>query len=193
MNFPFNILQAVTKPFVKPINTRVQAISHVALHTSTLLLLLNKSFLIIEDKNMRFLLVTMLVFSVSAISQEEPSREPAPGVTELTVIKVKANYMGNYMDGIEKTWVASTQIAKDMGKIVDYGVYVGNNNYVYLTVQHESYASMDPSYWSEEETDEFQEKFREIISQEDQTTTAQSYEDIREIVRVEMINQIIFK
>ena len=45
----------------------------------------------------------------------------------------------------------------------------------------------------EEETDEFQEKFREIISQEDQTTTAQSYEDIREIVRVEMINQIIFK
>ena len=37
---------------------------------------------------------------------------------ELTVIKVKANYMGNYMDGIEKTWVASNQIAKDMGKIV---------------------------------------------------------------------------
>ena len=41
--------------------------------------------------------------------------------------------------------------------------------------------------------DEFQEKFRKIISQDDQTTTAQSYEDIREIVRVEMINQIIFK
>ena len=68
---------------------------------------------------MRFLLVKMLVFSVSAITQEEPSREPAPGVTELTVIKVKANYMGNYMDGIEKTWVASNQIEKDMGKIVD--------------------------------------------------------------------------
>ena len=43
------------------------------------------------------------------------------------------------------------------------------------------------------EQEEFQKKFREIISQEDQTTTAQSYEDIREIVRVEMINQIIFK
>jgi hypothetical protein len=49
---------------------------------------------------MRFLLVSMLVFSVSAFTQEESSREPAPGVTELTVIKVKANYMGNYMDGI---------------------------------------------------------------------------------------------
>ena len=82
---------------------------------------------------MRFLLVTMLMVSMSAFTQEEQSREPAPGVTELTVIKVKANYLGNYMDGIEKTWVASNQIAKDMGKIVDYGVYVGNNNYVYLT------------------------------------------------------------
>ena len=52
---------------------------------------------------------------------------------------------------------------------------------------------MDPSYLSEEETKEFQTKFRKIISQDDQTSTAQSYEDIREIVRVEMINQIIFK
>ena len=46
---------------------------------------------------------------------------------------------------------------------------------------------------SEEETEEFQTKFRKIISQDDQTSTAQSYEDIREIVRVEMINEIIFK
>jgi hypothetical protein len=51
---------------------------------------------------------------------------------------------------------------------------------------------MDPSWWSEDETDEFQAKFREVISQDDQTSTAQSYEDIREIVRVEMINRILF-
>ena len=140
---------------------------------------------------MRLLLVTMLMFSVSAFTQEEQSREPAPGVTELTVIKVKANYIGDYMDGIEKTWVASNQIAKDMGLIVDYGVYIGNNNYVYLTVQHESYASMNP--WSEDVQKEFQEKYRKIISEDDGTSLSQSYEDIREIVRVEMINQIIFK
>ena len=43
---------------------------------------------------MRLLLISMLIFSVSAFTQEESSREPAPGVTELTVIKVKANYLG---------------------------------------------------------------------------------------------------
>ena len=51
---------------------------------------------------------------------------------------------------------------------------------------------MDPSYWSEDETEEFERRYREIISEDDQTTTAQSYEDIREIVRVEMVNQIVF-
>ena len=49
---------------------------------------------------MRLLLISVLIFSVSAFTQEESSREPAPGVTELTVIKVKANYLGDYMDGI---------------------------------------------------------------------------------------------
>ena len=53
---------------------------------------------------MRLLLISMLIFSVSAFTQEESSREPAPGVTELTVIKVKANYLGDYMDGIEPHW-----------------------------------------------------------------------------------------
>ena len=54
-----------------------------------------------------------------------------------------------------------------------------------------NYAAMDPA--SDEEQAEFLEKFRKIISEQDQTTRAQGYEDIREIVRVEMINRIVFK
>ena len=38
----------------------------------------------------------------------------------------------------------------------------------------------------------FEEKFRKIISEQDQTARAQGYEDIREIVSVEMINRINF-
>jgi hypothetical protein len=50
---------------------------------------------------------------------------------------------------------------------------------------------MDP--WSDEQQAEFQEKYRKIISEADQTSTAQGYEDIREIVRVEMLDRILFK
>jgi len=140
---------------------------------------------------MRFLLVSMLVFSVSAFTQEESSREPAPGVIELTVVKVKTNFIQDYLDGLELTWVAAHKIQQEMGIINNYNVYVGNNSYVYLTKTYPNYASMDP--WSEEQQAEFQEKYRKIISEADQTKTAQGYEDIREIVRVEMLDRILFK
>ena len=140
---------------------------------------------------MRFLLISMLVFSVSTFTQEESSREPAPGVIELTVVKVKTNFIQDYLDGLELTWVAAHKIQQEMGIINNYNVYVGNNSYVYLTKTYPNYASMDP--WSEEQQAEFQEKYRKIISEADQTTTAQGYEDIREIVRVEMLDRILFK
>ena len=140
---------------------------------------------------MRFLLISMLVFSVSAFTQDESSREPAPGVIELTVVKVKTNFIQDYLDGLELTWVAAHKIQQEMGIINNYNVYVGNNSYVYLTKTYPNYASMDP--WSDEQQAEFQEKYRKIISEADQTTTAQGYEDIREIVRVEMLDRILFK
>ena len=140
---------------------------------------------------MRFLLISMLVFSVSAFTQEESSREPAPGVIELTVVKVKTNFIQDYLDGLELTWVAAHKIQQEMGIINNYNVYVGNNSYVYLTKTYPNYASMDP--WSDEQQAEFQEKYRKIISEADQTKTAQGYEDIREIVRVEMLDRILFK
>ena len=140
---------------------------------------------------MRFLLLIIITFSFMSFSQEEETREPAPGVIELTVVKDKTNYLQDYLDGLELTWVASNKILKEMGRIDDYSVHVSNNSHVYLSVAYPNYAAMDPA--SDEEQAEFLEKFRKIISEQDQTTRAQGYEDIREIVRVEMINRIVFK
>tara|TARA_B100001057_G_C22745378_1_gene909542 strand:+ start:53 stop:478 length:426 start_codon:yes stop_codon:yes gene_type:complete len=141
---------------------------------------------------MRLLLVSMLVFSISAFTQEEDTREFADGVIELTTVKVKTNFLQQYLDGIEQTWVASSEIQKEMGIISNYNVYVGNDgSTVYLTVTYPSWANKAP--WSDEQTAEFEEKFRKIISQEDNVQLAQSYEDIREIVSVELIGQLVFK
>ena len=140
---------------------------------------------------MKYFLSLLLTFSIYAFSQEdESSREPAPGVTQLTVVKVKTNYIQDYLDGLEKTWVAANKIQQEMGLIDGYNVHVGNNSYVYLTINYPNYASLDP--WTDEQQAEFEEKFRQVISEDDQTARAQGYEDIREIVRVEMINRIIF-
>tara|TARA_Y100000741_G_scaffold262537_1_gene203111 strand:- start:705 stop:1130 length:426 start_codon:yes stop_codon:yes gene_type:complete len=141
---------------------------------------------------MRFLLVSMLVFSLSAFTQEEDTRELADGVIELTTIKVKTNFLQQYLDGIEQTWVAASKIQKEMGIISNYNVYVGNDgSTVYLTLTYPSWANKAP--WTDQQTAEFEEKFRETMSQEENQQLSQSYEDIREIVSVELIGQLIFK
>ena len=141
---------------------------------------------------MRLLLVSMLVFSISAFTQEEDTREFADGVIELTTVKVKTNFLQQYLDGIEQTWVAASKIQKEMGIISNYNVYVGNDgSTVYLTLTYPSWANKAP--WTDQQTAEFEEKFRKTISQEDNVQLSQSYEDIREIVSVELIGQLVFK
>ena len=141
---------------------------------------------------MKLLLVSMLIFSVSAFTQEEDSREFADGVIELTTVKVKTNFLQQYLDGIEQTWVAASKIQKEMGIISNYNVYVGNDgSTVYLTLTYPSWANKAP--WTDEQSAEFEEKFSEIMSQEENLQLSQGYEDIREIVSVELIGQLIFK
>ena len=140
---------------------------------------------------MRFLIISMLMFSMAGFAQEEDSREFADGVIELTTVKVKTNFLQQYLDGIEQTWVAAAKIQQDMGIISNYYVYVGNDgSTVYLTMTYPSWANKAP--WTDEQAAEFEEQFRETISQDENIQLSQSYEDIREIVSVELIGRLIF-
>ena len=140
---------------------------------------------------MRFLIISMLMFSMAGFAQEEDSREFADGVIELTTVKVKTNFLQQYLDGIEQTWVAAAKIQQDMGIISNYNVYVGNDgSTVYLTMTYPSWANKAP--WSDEQAAEFEEQFRETISQDENIQLSQSYEDIRKIVSVELIGRLVF-
>ena len=131
------------------------------------------------------------MFSMAGFAQEEDSREFADGVIELTTVKVKTNFLQQYLDGIEQTWVAAAKIQQDMGIISNYNVYVGNDgSTVYLTMTYPSWANKAP--WTDEQAAEFEEQFRETISQDENIQLSQSYEDIREIVSVELIGRLIF-
>lgn len=141
---------------------------------------------------MRFLLISALMLSITTFAQEENSREFADDVIELTTVKVKTNFLQDYLDGIEKTWVAAAKIQQEMGIISNYNVYVGNDgSTIYLSQTYPSWANKAP--WTDEQTAEFQKRFNaEVMSEDDNTALAQSYEDIREIVSVELIGRLIF-
>jgi L-rhamnose mutarotase len=140
---------------------------------------------------MRFLLISVLMLSITTFAQEENSREFADGVIELTTVKVKTNFLQDYLDGIEQTWVAAAKIQQEMGIISNYNVYIGNDgSTVYLSQTYPSWANKAP--WTDEQTAEFQKKFNEVMSDEDNTEMSKGYEDIREIVSVELIGRLIF-
>ena len=130
------------------------------------------------------------MLSITTFAQEENSREFADGVIELTTVKVKTNFLQDYLDGIEQTWVAAAKIQQEMGIISNYNVYIGNDgSTVYLTQTYPSWANKAP--WTDEQTAEFQKKFNEVMSDEDNTEMSKGYEDIREIVSVELILSLI--
>ena len=140
---------------------------------------------------MRFLLISALMLSITTFAQEENSREFADGVIELTTVKVKTNFLQDYLDGIEQTWVAAAKIQQEMGIISNYNVYIGNDgSTVYLSQTYPSWANKAP--WTDEQTAEFQKKFNEVMSDEDNTEMSKGYEDIREIVSVELIGRLVF-
>ena len=140
---------------------------------------------------MRFLLISVLMLSITTFAQEENSREFADGVIELTTVKVKTNFLQDYLDGIEQTWVAAAKIQQEMGIISNYNVYIGNDgSTVYLTQTYPSWANKAP--WTDEQTSEFQKKFNEVMSDEDNTEMSKGYEDIREIISVELIGRLVF-
>lgn len=131
------------------------------------------------------------MLSITTFAQEENSREFADGVIELTTVKVKTNFLQDYLDGIEQTWVAAAKIQQEMGIISNYNVYIGNDgSTVYLTQTYPSWANKAP--WTDEQTSEFQKKFNEVMSDEDNTEMSKGYEDIREIVSVELIGRLVF-
>ena len=44
----------------------------------------------------------------------------------VTTVKVKANMMEAYLEGLRKTWVPSSQVGKDLGQIEDYKIYISD-------------------------------------------------------------------
>ena len=145
---------------------------------------------------MKYFLLTLLTFSFISFSQEEPTREYATGVWELTTVDVNWGYMSDYMDGLEQTWIPAAEIQKEMGIISDYAVWTSNNSVAYLALYYPSHANMEP--WTDDQQAEFAEKlevYREKrgFDAENYEKVVSTYKDLRDIRSVELTYQLNFK
>jgi hypothetical protein len=113
-------------------------------------------------------------------------------VTELTVVKVKPNYVDAYLTRLKKTWVSSMEIQKDMGVVMDYNVWAANvaaQPNVFLTV---TYKNMGAMQGSKEGYEALMKAMTERFNadQDEQEELAQGYEDYREIVDYVILNRV---
>ena len=74
---------------------------------------------------MILLSMTMALGSTVAFADLEPWKDytVSDAVWAVTTIKVYSNMEDAYLEGLKKTWVASSEIAKKLGQIEDYHIY----------------------------------------------------------------------
>ena len=145
---------------------------------------------------MKNILLLVITFSISNVFAEIwKDYEPSERQIQLTVIDVQSNYLDNYLVNLKRTWVRSVEVQKELGHIVDYGVYVSegaNSPNVWLTIEYENMAAM-------EQTKEKYDAVNALLAErygddEDELDRiSKGYEEIRTMVDNQRINQVMFK
>ena len=145
---------------------------------------------------MKNILLLVITFSISNVFAEIwKDYEPSEKQIQLTVIDVQSNYLDNYLVNLKRTWVRSVEAQKELGHIVDYGVYVSegaNSPNVWLTIEYENMAAM-------EQTKEKYDAVNALLAErygddEDELDRiSKGYEEIRTMVDNQRINQVMFK
>ena len=145
---------------------------------------------------MKKILLLVITFSISNVYAEIwKDYEPSERQIQLTVIDVQANYLDNYLVNLKRTWVRSVEVQKELGHIVDYGVYVSdgaNSPNVWLTIEYENMAAM-------EQTKEKYDAVNAVLAErygddeEELDKISKGYEVIRRMVDNQRINQVNFK
>jgi len=69
-----------------------------------------------------------VALSTPAAAQLKPYQDytVSDSVSNVSTIKVKENMVEDYLQGIRGTWVASNAVAKQLGQMKDYHVYVSD-------------------------------------------------------------------
>ena len=145
---------------------------------------------------MKKILLLVITFSISNVFAEIwKDYEPSERQIQLTVIDVQANYLDNYLVNLKRTWVRSVEVQKELGQIVDYGVFVSdgaNSPNVWLTIEYENMAGM-------EQTKEKYDAGNAVLAErygddeEELDKISKGYEEIRRMVDNQRINQVNFK
>ena len=147
---------------------------------------------------LRQLLTGFILASVAsvALADLEPwtDYDISEGVTNVTTVKVDANMIDKYLEGLKQTWAPANEVAKELGQIEGYWIHVsqfpnsGDFNVV-LGVDFKNSASLQPD---QAKYESFMKKWGEE-NQKRSDEIVLTYPEIREITGEYMMRFITFK
>ncbi len=116
------------------------------------------------------------------------------GVTNVTTVKVDSNMIDKYLEGLRDTWAPANDVAKELGQIEDYAIYVselpnGGEFNVVLVVEFKDSAALQPN---KEDYDAFMNKWGDA-NREKTEKIVLTYPDIRVINGEYYMREITFK
>ena len=119
---------------------------------------------------------------------------PQETVVELTYVKVDEGQLDYYLEGLRSTWVKANEVAKAMGQITDYGIYVvpyGSNEVnLVLRINYPNMESLDPD---KAEYDKFMEAWGNSNMESSNQTVRELYNKIREIKGTYILRELKMK
>lgn len=135
-------------------------------------------------------------FSAPAAAQLKPYTDytVSDTVTMVTTVKVKENMIEDYLQGIRDTWAASNDVAKRLGQMQDYRVYVsdlpqsGDFNVVLVT----DFANTSDLAPNRARYDAFMKAWGTANEASTRATTTTVYPNIRTINGEYMLRRVTF-
>lgn len=134
---------------------------------------------------------TLTSTPAAAQLQEYEDYQYSDTLVELTTVRVEPGQLDTYLEGLNATWVAGNEVAKELGHIVDYGIYANvapsSGDFHLMLVIEFPAANMVPS---RQRYDEFMAAWGEANMDQANETVINLYNEIREIQGVYLINEI---
>ncbi|MWV28917.1 hypothetical protein [Aurantiacibacter rhizosphaerae] len=141
--------------------------------------------------------IALAGFATPAMAQLEPYTDytVSDSVSSVTTVKVNANMMDHYLEGLRKTWVTTNEMSKEMGHIESYAIYVsdlpasGDFNLL-LVVRFANTADLAPN---KARYEAFMREWGEANKLENEEITATVYPDLREITGEYLLRELRMK
>lgn len=139
-------------------------------------------------------LAVALSVPASAQLKEWQDYTLSKSVSNVSTIKVKENMVEDYLQGIRNTWAASNAVAKKMGHMQDYNVYVSDlpNSGEFNVILVATFANTSDLAPNKARYDAFMRAWGTQNEAATRTTTTTVYPNLRDITGEYLMREVTF-